>query len=269
MSDSLIYLDNHSTTRVDPVVIDAMLPFLTECYGNPGSQHAFGERSRKAIEAARESIAGAINATEQEIVFTSGATESNNLAFRGIAAKYARRGRHFITLTTEHRAVLDPLARLQRTHSSELNVLSVSRHDVDSPGVVDFNLLADAIRSDTVLVSVMLANNEIGVLQPIAEIAKLCHERGAMLHCDATQAVGKMDVDVRQLDVDLLSFSAHKIYGPRGIGALYVRRRPRVKMEPQIDGGGQQQGRRSGTMNTPGIVGIREGLGALHCQSAR
>jgi len=252
-----VYLDNHATTRVDPRVVEAMMPFWTETYGNAASTgHSFGWEAKEAVDRARESIAAAIGATAREIVFTSGATESNNLAIRGVAERQNRRGNHLITVATEHRSVLDPLERLGR-RGCEVTKLTVEQTPSERAGVVDLDQLRDTLRDDTLLVSVMLANNEIGVIQPIAEIARFCHERGALLHCDATQAVGKLPVDVQALGVDLLSFTAHKIYGPKGVGALWVRRRsPQVRLEPQIAGGGHENGLRSGTLNTPGIVGF-------------
>ena len=254
-------MDNHATTRVDPRVLEAMLPYFTQEYGNAGSVgHPFGERAREAVERSRESIAAGIGADAREIVFTSGATESNNLAIRGVAERSRRRGDHLVSVTTEHRAVLDPLARLSR-RDYEVTLLDVSPHGGRRAGCLDPERVAGAIRDDTCLVTVMLANNEIGVIQPLAEIAKHCRERGVLLHCDATQAVGKIPVDVKQLGVDLMSFTAHKIYGPKGIGAIYVRRRdPIVRLEAQIAGGGQQEGRRSGTLNVPGIVGFAKAL---------
>ena len=257
----MLYLDNHATTRVDPRVVDAMLPFFTEAYGNPGSTgHEFGEEARSAIDWSRRTIATGIGAEPREIVFTSGATESNNLAIRGVAERTRRRGNHLVSVQTEHQAVLGPLARLAK-RDYQVTLLEVEQHNNDRAGWLDPQKVADAIRDDTVLVSVMLANNEIGVIQPLAEIGKLCRERGVLLHCDATQAVGKIAVDVEQLQVDLMSFSAHKIYGPKGVGALYVRRRdPIVRLEPQIVGGGQEGGRRSGTLNVPGIVGFAKAL---------
>jgi cysteine desulfurase len=259
-SNRPIYMDNHATTRVDPRVVEAMLPNFTEKFGNPHSVHVFGHEAREAVEAARDSIAGMIGADAKEIVFTSGATESNNLAIRGIAERDRRRGNHVVSVTTEHKAVLDPLARLTR-RGYEVTLLKVEQHPSPSSGWLDPQKLAEALRDDTCLVSVMLANNEIGVIQPVAAIAAICHERGVTLHCDATQAVGKIPVDVATLGVDLMSFTAHKIYGPKGIGALYVRRRdPVVRLEPQISGGGQQEGRRSGTLNVPGIVGFATAL---------
>jgi cysteine desulfurase len=257
----LIYMDNHATTRVDPRVVEAMLPYFTDKYGNAGSVgHPFGDEAREAVEAARESIAAAIGAEPKEIVFTSGATESNNLAIRGIAERDRRRGNHLISVKTEHKAVLDPLARIAR-RDYDITLLDVEQHGSPRAGWLDPHKIASTLRDDTCLVSVMLANNEIGIIQPLAEIAALCKSRGVLLHCDATQAVGKIPVDVSQLGVDLMSFTAHKIYGPKGIGALYVRsRNPIVRLDPQISGGGQQENRRSGTLNVPGIVGFATAL---------
>jgi cysteine desulfurase len=255
-----VYLDNHATTRVDRHVIEAMTPYFDEKYGNPHSVHAAGHEARDAVEQARAQLAEAIGADAGEIVFTSGATESNNLAIRGVAERERRRGNHLVSVITEHKAVLDPLARLAR-RGYDVTLLEVEPHGSDRAGWLDPQRVADAIRDYTCLVSVMLANNEIGIIQPLTEIAAACKRRGVLLHCDATQAVGKIPVDVGSLDVDLLSFSAHKIYGPKGIGALYVRRRdPIVRLEPQIVGGGQQDGRRSGTLNVPGIVGFATAL---------
>ncbi len=256
----IVYMDNHATTRVDPRVVAAMLPYFDAKYGNPHSVHAAGHEARDAVDAARQSIAAAIGADPKEIVFTSGATESNNLAIRGVAERDRRRGNHLVSVATEHKAVLDPLARLAR-HGYEVTLLDVEQHESARAGWLDPQRVADAIRHDTCLVSVMLANNEIGVVQRLAEIAAACKSRGVLLHCDATQAVGKIAVDVSNLDVDLMSFTAHKIYGPKGIGALYVRRRdPIVRLDPQITGGGQQEGRRSGTLNVPGIIGFATAL---------
>jgi cysteine desulfurase len=256
-----IYMDNHATTRVDPRVVEAMLPYFTEVYGNAGSVgHAFGDAARRAVEQSRASIASAINAAPEEIVFTSGATESNNLAIRGITERQRRRGDRIISVRTEHKAVLDPLARLGR-RGYDVTLLEVEQHGSPRAGWLDPQQVSDAVRDDTVLVSVMLANNEIGVIQPLKEIAAICRERGVTIHCDATQAVGKIPVDVQDLGVDLMSFSAHKIYGPKGVGALYVRQaRPAVRLEPQITGGGQQDGLRSGTLNVAGIVGFARAL---------
>lgn len=260
-SEATIYLDHHATTPCDERVVAAMLPFFTQHFGNPGSvNHRFGEEARAAVDTARAQIAALLGAQPREIIFTSGATESNNLALRGVAERPRRRGNHLISVRTEHKAVLDPLTRL-RERNFEVTLLDVAAADSPRAGWVDPQQVADAIRDDTSLVSVMMANNEIGVLQPIAEIAAVCHARGVLLHCDATQAVGKVSVDCSALGVDLLSFSAHKIYGPKGVGALYVRRsRPPVMLMPQIEGGGQEAGFRSGTLNVPGIVGMARAL---------
>lgn len=252
-----VYMDNHATTRVDPRVVEAMLPFFTEQFGNPGSvSHGFGWDAKEAVDGARGSIAAAIGASEREIVFTSGATESNNLAIRGVAERGRRKGSHLVSVTTEHKAVLDPLEKLGR-HDFEVTLLDVTPTGSERAGLIDPEQVARAIRDDTLLVSAMLANNETGVIQPLAEIGKICKQRGVLLHCDATQAVGKLLVSVEDLQVDLMSFTAHKMYGPKGIGALYVRRRnPAVRLQSQIDGGGQEGGLRSGTLNVPGIVGF-------------
>jgi cysteine desulfurase len=254
-------MDNHATTRVDPRVLKAMLPYFTEEFGNPGSVgHTFGDEARAAVDAARDSIAAAIGAESKEIVFTSGATESNNLALRGVAERERRRGNHLVSVATEHKAVLDPLARLAR-RGYDVTLLDVEPAGGPRAGWLDPQKVADALRDDTCLVSVMLANNEIGVIQPLAEIARVCRDRGVLLHTDAAQAVGKIPVDVTQLRVDLMSFTAHKIYGPKGVGALYVRSRdPIVRLDAQITGGGQQEGRRAGTLNVPGIVGFATAL---------
>jgi cysteine desulfurase len=259
-SETIVYLDNHATTRVDPRVVEAMLPYFDRIYANPHSVHAAGHEARDAVEQARTEIASAIGADATEIVFTSGATESNNLAIRGIAERERRRGNHLISVTTEHKAVLDPLNRLAQ-RGYDVTLLNVEQRPSPRAGWLDPQQIADAIRDDTCLVSVMLANNEIGVIQPLADIAKICKARGVLLHCDATQAIGKIPVGVNRLGVDLMSFTAHKIYGPKGIGALYIRRRdPIVRLDPQITGGGQQEGRRSGTLNVPGIVGFAAAL---------
>jgi cysteine desulfurase len=256
-----IYLDNHATTRVDPRVLAAMLPYFEQDFGNAGSiSHAFGANAKKAVDDARSRIAELIGATDRDIVFTSGATESNNLAIRGLAERPRRPGKHIISVQTEHRAVLDPLRRLAR-RGVEVTLLPVQQAPAPHAGLLLADQVAAALRDDTFLVSVMLANNEIGVVQPIADIAAVCQARGVPLHCDATQAVGKMPIDVDALQVDLMSFSAHKIYGPKGVGALYIRRRGgRLRLEPQIDGGGQEGGTRSGTLNVPGIVGFATAL---------
>jgi len=256
MIDKPIYMDNHATTRTDPRVVEAMLPFFGETYGNAGSTtHEFGHLAKDAVDRSRSVIAVALGARAREIVFTSGATESNNLALVGVAQRHAKRGRHLISVATEHPSVLDPLAKLAEC-GYEVTLLPVVEAPDPRAGLLDVDRLADAIRDDTILVSVMLANNEVGVIQPLVEIGRLCRERDVLLHTDATQAVGKMPIDVSQLGVDLMSLTAHKIYGPKGIGALYVRGRPRVRLESFIDGGGQEFGLRSGTLNVPGIVGF-------------
>jgi cysteine desulfurase len=256
-----IYMDNHATTRLDPRVLEAMLPYFTATFGNPGSTtHAFGHAAKEAVDSARQQIAEAVGASPKEIVFTSGATESNNLAIKGIAARLADRGRHIVSVATEHPSVLDPLATLART-GYEITLLPVTQAPSERAGLIDVDQVAAALRDDTILVSVMLANNEIGTIQPVAEIGRLCRQQGVLLHTDATQAVGKIPVNVEQLHVDLMSFTAHKIYGPKGIGALWVRRgRPPVRLTPLVDGGGQEGGLRSGTLNVPGIVGFARAL---------
>ena len=261
MSPTPIYLDNHATTRVDPRVVEAMLPFFTETYGNAAStSHSFGWEAREAVDLARARIAAAIGAGEREIVFTSGATESDNLAIRGVCERRNHRGKHLITLRSEHRAVLDPIDRLGR-RGFEVTHLDVQQAPSDRAGCLDLERLAAALRDDTLLVSVMLANNEIGVIQPLAEIASMCRQRGVLVHCDATQAVGKIPLDVRSLGIDLMSFTAHKIHGPKGVGALWIRRgTPSVRLEAQITGGGHEHGFRSGTLNVPGIVGFATAL---------
>lgn len=247
-----VYLDNHATTRTDPRVVEAMLPYFTEHYGNAASvSHRFGWEAEEAVERAREQIARAIGAETREIVFTSGATESNNLAIKGAAQAAVRRGKHLVTAASEHKAVLDPMKRLAR-EGWEVTIV-----DCDETGRVAAGAVAEAITDSTVLVSMMTANNEVGTLNPVAEIGRLCHERGILFHTDAAQAVGKVPVDVRRDGVDLLSISAHKFYGPKGIGALYVRRRdPQVRLQPLLDGGGHERGFRSGTLAVPLIVGM-------------
>ncbi len=257
MVQTPIYLDNQATTRVDPRVVDAMLPYFNSQYGNAGStSHAFGWEAKKAVDGARQTIASAINARPSEIVFTSGATESNNLALHGLAQRRRNNRSHIVSVGTEHKAILDPLARLAQ-QDFEVTRLPVVQQGHGNAGQVCLDDVAHAVRDDTMLVTIMLANNEIGVLQPIATIARICHEHGVLLHTDATQAVGKIPVDVQQLGVDLMSFSAHKMYGPKGVGALFVRRRGGpVRLVRQISGGGQENGYRSGTLNVPGIVGM-------------
>lgn len=258
---SRVYLDNHATTRVDPRVVEAMLPYFTDEYGNAGSVgHEFGERAREAVEHARAGISAAIGAAPEEIIFTSGATESNNLAIRGVATRRRRRGDHLLSVHTEHAAVLGPLKRLEQAGYA-VTLLGVAQHGSPAAGRVDPKQFADAMREDTCLASVLLANNEIGVIQPLAELSAACRKQGVLLHTDATQAVGKIAVDVNTLGVDLMSFSAHKLYGPKGIGALYVRGSdPIVRLDAQITGGGQQAGRRSGTLDVPGIVGFAKAV---------
>jgi cysteine desulfurase len=247
-----IYLDNHATTPVDPRVLEAMLPYFSEKFGNPASKnHSFGWEAEEAVKTARAQVAAILGASEREIVFTSGATESNNLALKGAAHANRDKGNHLISVVTEHRAVLDPLKRLEQ-QGFEVTLLPVDRQ-----GLIDPTQLEKALRDRTILVSVMAANNEIGVLQPLKYIGQLCKDRGVLFHSDATQAVGKLPLDVDELGLDLLSLSAHKLYGPKGVGALYVRRRdPHVRLEPQIDGGGHEHGLRSGTLATPNIVGL-------------
>ena len=247
-----IYLDNHATTPCDPRVAEAMLPYLTDMYGNAASKnHAYGWAAKEAVEIAREQVANLIGGNAKEIVITSGATESNNLAIKGIARFYENRGKHIITVATEHKAVLDSC------HALEADGWSVTYLGVDTEGRILLDELEAAFQDDTVLVSVMLANNEIGVIQPIAEIGKRCRERGVFFHCDAVQGLGRIPIDVTELNVDLMSISAHKMYGPKGIGALWVRRgRPRVRLSPIIDGGGHERGMRSGTLPVHQIVGL-------------
>jgi cysteine desulfurase len=246
-----IYMDYSATTPVDPRVADAMIPYLCEKFGNPASRsHAFGWEAEKAVELAREQVAALVNADPKEIVWTSGATESNNLALKGAAHFYQGKGKHIITVKTEHKAVLDTVRELER-QGFEATYL-----DPEPNGLLDLAKLKAALRADTILVSVMHVNNEIGVIQDIAAIGDICRERGVLLHVDAAQSAGKVAIDLQQLKVDLMSFSAHKIYGPKGIGALYVRRKPRVRIEPQMHGGGHERGMRSGTLPTHQIVGM-------------
>ena len=247
-----IYMDNHATTPLDPRVLEAMMPYLTGIFGNAASRnHSFGWEAEKAVEKAREQIAKLIGTNPREIIFTSGATESNNLALKGIAEMYRERGNHIITQVTEHKAVLDTCKKLEKQG------YRVTYLPVQADGLIDIEDLKRAIDDQTILVSIMYANNEIGVVQPVAEIGKLCHEKGIIFHTDAVQAVGKIPVDVNRDQIDVLSLSAHKLYGPKGVGALYVRRRnPRVQISEQINGGGHERGMRSGTLNVPGIVGL-------------
>ncbi|RKH74261.1 IscS subfamily cysteine desulfurase [Corallococcus aberystwythensis] len=296
-----IYMDNHATTPMDPRVLEVMLPYLREDFGNAASRnHAFGWKAEAAVEKARRQVADLIGASEKEIVFTSGATESDNLAIKGVIEFYKSKGDHIITLKTEHKAVLDTCKRLERVRQERLDELKVLRLgqlagrdvspeeipelaakfnldaddtfkkwaemptggarvtylDVERDGRVSLEKLAAAMTPKTVLVSIMFANNEIGVVQPVAEIGKLCREKGVLFHCDAVQGVGKVPFDVEKMHVDLASISAHKMYGPKGVGALYVRRKPRVRIAPMVDGGGHERGMRSGTLNVASIVGF-------------
>ena len=248
-----VYMDYSATTPVDPRVVDAMVPYLYEKFGNPASRsHAYGWEAEEAVEAARGHVAALLNADPREIVWTSGATEGNNLAIKGAANFYAERGKHIITVKTEHKAVLDTFRELER-QGFEATYL-----DVDEDGLLPLARLEAAIRPDTILVSVMLVNNEIGVIQDVEAIGKLCRERGVLYHCDAVQGAGKVPIDVQSFPVDLLTVTAHKLYGPKGIGALYVRRKPRVRIEAQMHGGGHERGMRSGTLPTHQIVGMGE-----------
>ena len=247
-----VYMDNHATTAVDPRVLDAMLPYFTEKYGNAASRnHEFGWKAEEAVESARGQIARLIHASPREIVFTSGATESNNLAIKGVAEAHRAKGNHIVTQATEHKAVLDTCKRFEK-YGFEVTYLPVDRD-----GLIDLESLRRAITPKTILISIMHANNEIGVIQPIEQIGKIAKEEKVLFHVDAAQSVGKIAVDVEKFGVDLISISAHKLYGPKGVGVLYVRRKdPRVELAPMIDGGGHERGLRSGTLNVPGIVGL-------------
>ena len=249
-----IYLDNHATTRVDPRVLEAMLPYFTEYFGNAASRnHEFGWVAEQAVDKGRKQIADLIGATSKEIIFTSGATESNNLAIKGVAEMYAEKGNHIITEATEHKAVLDTCKKLEKMG------YRVTYLPVMGDGLIDLDMLRESITDKTILVTIMYANNEIGVIQPVAEIGKICRERGVLFHTDGVQAIGKVPVDVNRDNIDIMSITAHKLYGPKGVGALYVRRKnPRVQITAQMDGGGHERGMRSGTLNVPGIVGLGE-----------
>jgi cysteine desulfurase len=259
-----IYLDYSATTPVDPRVAQKMIPYLTEFFGNPASRsHAFGWKAEEAVEEARGHVAALIGADPKEIVWTSGATEGNNLAIKGAAQFAKTKGKHLITQKTEHKATLDTMRELER-QGFECTYL-----EVEENGLVDLKKFAAAIRPDTILASIMMVNNEIGVIQPIAEIGELCRARGIIFHCDAVQAAGKLPIDLATLKVDLLTITAHKMYGPKGIGALYVRRKPRVRIEPQIHGGGHERGFRSGTLPTHQIVGFGEAARLAKLEMAR
>lgn len=256
MSQRPIYLDNHATTPLDERVLTAMLPYFREHFGNAASiNHLYGWEAEAAVKLSRQILADAIHATPEEIIFTSGATEANNLAIKGVAEAYFQKGRHIITVQTEHNAILDPCEYLQSL-GFEVTFLPVHKD-----GLIDLSELEKAIRPDTILVSVMAANNEIGVLQPIGEIGAICRSHQVLFHTDAAQAIGKVPLDVEAMQIDLMSLTAHKIYGPKGTGALYVRRRnPRVKLAPQMHGGGHERGMRSGTLYTPQIVGFAKAV---------
>ncbi|TVO69387.1 IscS subfamily cysteine desulfurase [Denitromonas ohlonensis] len=246
-----IYLDYSATTPIDPRVVEAMIPYLSEHFGNPASRsHAYGWEAEKAVELARADVAALVNADPKEIVWTSGATESDNLAIKGAAQFYQSKGKHIITLKTEHKAVLDTCRELERQG------FEVTYLDVQEDGLLNLDAFRAALRDDTTVVSVMMVNNEVGVVQPIEEIGEICRERGIIFHVDAAQATGKVEIDLQKLKVDLMSFSAHKTYGPKGIGALYVRRKPRVRLIAQMHGGGHERGMRSGTLAAHQIVGM-------------
>lgn len=259
-----IYFDNHATTQLDPRVLQAMLPYFTDMFGNSASRnHAYGWEAEEAVEKSRGQIASLIGANSKEIVFTSGATESNNLAIKGVAEMYAEKGNHIITAATEHKAVLDTCKHLEKKGCR------VTYLPVMGDGRIDMEMLQSAITDKTILISIMYANNEIGVLQPIAEIGKLAKERGVLFHTDAVQAVGKVPVNVISDNIDLMSITAHKMYGPKGVGALFVRRKgPRVQLTAQLDGGGHERGMRSGTLNVPGIVGLGEACAIAKAEMA-
>ena len=255
-----VYMDNNSTTRTDPRVLEAMMPYFTEKFGNSASRnHAYGWETEEGVDLAREQVASIINASSKEIIFTSGATESNNLAIKGVAAMYKKKGNHIISTVTEHKAVIDTCMRLERDGAK------VTFLPVDKFGLVSPQQVADAITDKTILVSIMAANNEIGTVHPMKEIGAICKAKGVLFHTDATQTVGKIPMDVEDMGIDLLSMTAHKMYGPKGVGALYVRRKdPRVRLDAMIDGGGHERGMRSGTLNVTGIVGM--GMAAEICR---
>ncbi|MGQ9805080.1 MAG: IscS subfamily cysteine desulfurase [Chlorobiales bacterium] len=252
-----IYMDNNATTPMDPRVLEAMMPYLTDKFGNAASRnHVFGWEAEEAVEKAREQVAKAIGADAKEIIFTSGATESDNIAIKGAVDMYAEKGNHIITMLTEHKAVLDTCRRLEREGKATVTYLAPK-----PDGIVDLEQLEAAITDKTIMVAIMMANNEIGVIQPMAEIGEICRKHGVLFFTDAVQSVGKVPVDVNTMKIDVLAISGHKVYGPKGVGALYVRRKnPRVKLTGIIDGGGQERGMRSGTLNVPGIVGLGKAL---------
>ncbi len=256
-----IYLDHHATTPLDPRVLAVMMPYLTTKFANAGSSsHEPGRVVKAAVDDARERVAHCLNCDANEIVFTSGSTESNNLAIRGSAERSRRKGNHVVSVLTEHPAVLDPLERLVRV-GVEVSLLPTQLQSDATPGQLDPEVFRSAVRDDTFLASVMWANNEIGVIQPISQIAEICHSKGVTFHCDATQAVGKLPMNLRATPIELLSFSAHKFYGPKGVGVLFVRRKPKpVRLAPLVEGGGQEQGLRSGTLNVSGIIGLATAL---------
>src|SRR5271170_7279523 len=259
-----IYLDNHATTRMDPRVFDAMKPYFMDIFGNAASRnHSFGWEAEEAVEKSRKQIADLIGATSKEIVFTSGATESDNLAIKGVAEMYAEKGNHIITAATEHKAVLDTCKKLEK------NGYRVTYMPVKGDGLIDLDMLRESITDKTILVTIMYANNEIGVLQPVAEIGKICRERGVLFHTDGVQAIGKVPVDVNRDNIDIMSITAHKLYGPKGVGALYVRRKsPRVQLTAQMDAGGHERGMRSGTLNVPSIAGFGEACALAKAEMA-
>lgn len=268
MTKRPIYLDYAATTPVDPRVAEKMIPWLTENFGNPASRsHVYGWEAEEAVEQARAHVAALVNADPREIIWTSGATESDNLALKGAAHFYASRGKHIVTVKTEHKAVLAPCRELEREG------FEVTYLDVLPNGLVDLDAFKAALRPDTILASVMHVNSEIGVIQDIETLGNICRERGVLLHVDAAQSAGKIEIDLQRLKVDLMSFSAHKVYGPKGIGALYVRRKPRVRLEPQMHGGGHERGMRSGTLPTHQIVGMGEAFRLareeMHAESER
>jgi cysteine desulfurase len=259
-----VYMDNSATTACDPRVVEKMLPFFTQSFGNAASRnHPFGWEAESAVDVARQNVAAILGATPKEIVWTSGSTEANNLAIKGVAEMYASKGKHLISCITEHKAVIDPLKHLEQ-EGYEVTFL-----EADAKGRIDLDKLRDTIRDDTILVTLMAGNNEIGTVHPLADIGRICKEKGVLFHTDATQAIGRIPIDVQEQNIDLLSMSAHKFYGPKGVGALYVRRKgPRVRLTCQMDGGGHERGMRSGTLNVTGIVGMGEAARIAHEEMA-